>query len=42
VLLHNLLESYLAAIEVAVSELPAYAENYVDEILTVDRANLRI
>ena len=41
-LLHNLLESYLAGIEVAVTELPAYAENYDEEILTSERANLRI
>ena len=41
-LLHNFLERYFAAIEVAVSQLPAYAENYVEEILTSERANLRI
>jgi hypothetical protein len=42
VLPHNFLERYFAAIEVAVDQLPAYAENYVEEILTSERANLRI
>jgi hypothetical protein len=42
VLLHNFLERYFAEIEVAVTQLPAYAENYVEEILTFERANLRI
>ena len=39
---HNLLERYFAEIEVAVTQLPAYAESYVEEILTSERANLRI
>jgi hypothetical protein len=42
VLPHNILERYFAEIEEAVSQLPAYAENYVEEILTSKRANLRI
>ena len=42
VLLHNFLERYFAEIEAAVTQLPAYAENYVEEILTSERANLRI
>lgn len=41
-LLHNLLERYFAKIEEAVSRLSAYTENYVEEILTSERANLRI
>ena len=41
-LLHNFLERYFAEIEAAVTRLPAYAENYVEEILTSERANLRI
>ena len=41
-LLHNFLERYFAEIEVAVTQLPAYAESYVEEILTSERANLRI
>lgn len=39
---HNLLEGCFAKIEVAVTQLPAYAESYVEEILTAERANLRI
>lgn len=39
---HNLLERYFAEIEAAVTQLPAYAESYVEEILTSERANLRI
>jgi Family of unknown function (DUF6516) len=42
VLLHNFLERYFAEIEEAVTQLPAYAESYVEEILTAERANLRI
>jgi len=38
VLLHNFLERYFAEIEVAVTQLPAYAESYVEEILTSERA----
>lgn len=41
-LLHNFLERYFTAIEVVVTQLPAYAESYVEEILTSERANLRI
>lgn len=41
-LLHESLEKYFSAIEAAVSNLPAYAENYTEEILTAERANLRI
>lgn len=41
-LLHNILERYFADIEAAVTQLPAYAESYVEEILTSERANLRI
>lgn len=39
---HNFLERYFAEIEVAVTQLPAYTESYVEEILTAERANLRI
>ncbi|MBI5919105.1 MAG: hypothetical protein HY849_07020 [Nitrosomonadales bacterium] len=39
---HESLERYFAKIEVAVARLPAYAESYVEEILTAERANLRI
>ena len=39
---HSFLERYFAEIEAAVTQLPAYAENYVEEILTSERANLRI
>ena len=41
-LLHSLLERYFVEIELAVTRLPAYAESYVEEILTSERANLRI
>lgn len=41
-LLHRLLERYFAEIEGAVTQLSAYAESYVEEILTSERANLRI
>lgn len=41
-LLHDFLERYFAEIEVAVTQLPAYAESYVEEILSAERANLRI
>lgn len=40
--LHDLLEAYLAALENALAGLPAYAESYVEEILTAQRLNLRI
>lgn len=39
---HNLLERYFAEIEAAVTQLTAYAESYAEEILTSERANLRI
>jgi Family of unknown function (DUF6516) len=42
VLPHDSLERHFAEIEAAVALLPAYTENYVEEILTADRANLRI
>ena len=41
-LLHSLLERYFAEIEGAVTPLPAYAESYVEDILTSECANLRI
>ena len=39
---HDSLERYFAEIETAVAQLSAYAESYVEEILTAERANLRI
>ena len=39
---HEAIERYLEAVEAAVASLPAYAENYSEEILTPERANLRI
>jgi hypothetical protein len=39
---HDAIERYFAAVEEAVASLPAYAENYSEEILTPERANLRI
>ncbi|MBI3901761.1 MAG: hypothetical protein HY306_02260 [Nitrosomonadales bacterium] len=39
---HDALERYLARVEAAVAQLPAYAERYAEEILTAERANLRI
>ena len=39
---HESLERYFAEVEAAVAQLPAYAESYVEEILTAERANLRI
>ena len=39
---HDSLERYFAEIEAAVAQLPAYTENYVEEILAAERANLRI
>lgn len=40
---HKLLADYLEEIERALSEISeAYIENYVEEILTPERANLRI
>ncbi|MDO8206457.1 MAG: hypothetical protein Q7T38_01405 [Gallionella sp.] len=40
--LHDLLERYFTRVEAVVAQLPAYTENYVEEILTAERANLRI
>lgn len=40
--LHDLLDAYLSLIESAVTALPAYAESYVEEIITSERINLRI
>jgi len=42
VLLHESIERYVSEIEAAVARLPAYTENYAEEILTAERANLRI
>ncbi len=42
VLPHDYLESYFAEVEAAVGQLPAYTESYVEEILTANRANLRV
>jgi hypothetical protein len=39
---HDSIELYFAAVEAAVARLPAYTENYTEEILTAQRANLRI
>jgi hypothetical protein len=39
---HDSIEQYFAAVEAAVARLPAYTENYTEEILTAQRANLRI
>ena len=39
---HELLEHYFAEIEAAASRMPAYTENYIEEILTSERANLRM
>lgn len=39
---HDSIERYYLAVETAVSRLPAYVENYSEEILTPERANLRI
>ena len=39
---HDSLEYYFAEIEAAVARLPAYTENYIEEVLAADRANLRI
>lgn len=40
--LHELLDAYLSLIKAAVATLPAYAESYVEEILTSERINLHI
>jgi hypothetical protein len=42
VLPHESLERYFTEVESAVAQLPAYAESYIEEILTVERTNLRI
>ena len=39
---HESLDGHFAEIEAAVARLPAYTENYAEEILTAERANLRI
>ncbi len=40
---HNLLQDYLNAVELAISSLTnVYVEQYIEEILTAKRANLRI
>ena len=39
---HDSLECYFAEVDAAVAQWPAYTESYVEEILTVERANLRI
>ncbi|MFZ3017307.1 MAG: DUF6516 family protein [Gallionella sp.] len=39
---HDSIEQYFTAVEAAVARLPAYTENYTEEILTAQRANLRI
>lgn len=39
---HESLERYFADVEASVAQLPAYTESYVEEILTAERANLRI
>lgn len=39
---HESLKRYFAKIEAAVARLSAYTENYAEEILTAERANLRI
>lgn len=39
---HESLERYFAEVEASVARLPAYAESYAEEILTAERANLRI
>jgi hypothetical protein len=40
--LHDLLDAYLNLIEATVTALPAYAESYVEEVVTSERINLRI
>ena len=40
--LHDLLDAYLSLIESTVTALPAYAETYVEEIISSERVNLRI
>lgn len=39
---HDLLERYFTSVEKAVEQLPVYTESYVEEILTSERANLRM
>lgn len=39
---HDLLARYFARVEASVALLPAYAESYVEEVLTAERANLRM
>lgn len=39
---HDSIERYFAAVESVIASLPGYTENYTEEILTAERANLRI
>ena len=39
---HDSIERYFSAVEAVLARLPAYAENYSEEVLTPERANLRI
>lgn len=39
---HDSIERYFAAVEATIAALPAYAEDYTEEILTPERANLRV
>jgi hypothetical protein len=41
VLPHETLERYFAEVEAAVFRLPAYTENYVEEILAIELTNRR-
>lgn len=40
--LHKQLSAYLDQLEQAVTKLPAYAEKYIEEIITPERVNLRL
>lgn len=39
---HSLLSDYLNQLEAIIIELPAYAEKYVEEVITPERVNLRL
>ena len=39
---HDLLLAYLSKLEDSVNQLPAYAEKYIEEILTPERVNVRL
>lgn len=41
-LLHRLLATYLDRLEGAVNQLPAYAEKYVEEVLSSERVTVRL